>query len=81
MTPGDELELEVTDGCHGCGVCVEECPRGALAMRPVDGSVRAVLDRARCDSCRVCLEVCPVEAILERYPPSWRDGPTGRGTG
>jgi ferredoxin len=77
---GDALELEVTNECHGCGVCVEACPREALSMRTVDERPRAALDRALCDSCRICLEICPVEAILEKYPPAWRDVPTGGGT-
>ena len=66
------LRLEVTDACHGCGVCVEVCPRNAIAMRTRDGDPVAFIDTAACDLCRKCLDVCPVEAILEPYPPVWR---------
>jgi ferredoxin len=66
------IRLEVTDDCHGCGVCVGVCPKKAISM--VEGGIdpRALINRALCDLCRVCQDVCPVEAILEPYPPSWR---------
>ena len=65
--------LEVARDCHGCGVCVEVCAKGAIAMVEAEGSTRARIDTAKCDLCRKCLEVCPVEAIREPYPPPWRE--------
>jgi len=73
MAGGAIVILEVTGECHGCGVCVEACPRGAISMRSVDAQPRAAINPEACDLCRACLEVCPVEAILEPYPPRWRD--------
>lgn len=67
------IRLEVTPDCHGCGVCVEVCERGAIGMVETEGAVRAEIDQAKCDLCRKCLDVCPVEAILEPYPPVWRE--------
>lgn len=76
MAAGDRTEgstrLEVTPGCHGCGVCVDACPRGAIGMVGGDSLPRAEIDPASCDLCRACLDVCPVEAIGEPYPPAWR---------
>lgn len=45
--------------CLGCGSCVDDCPKGAIAL--VDGI--AAIERARCDGCGRCLEVCPQGAI------------------
>ncbi len=80
MGEGDVMDAEmkagrliVTGDCHGCGVCVEVCPKGALSM--VDGDVgpRARIDQAKCDLCRKCLDTCPVEAVGLPYPPKWRE--------
>jgi ferredoxin len=66
------LRLDVTDACHGCGVCVEACPRGAISMTTAEPAPVAVIAQTACDLCRACLDACPVEAILEPYPPLWR---------
>jgi arylsulfatase A-like enzyme/NAD-dependent dihydropyrimidine dehydrogenase PreA subunit len=65
--------LEVGPDCHGCGVCVDVCPREAITMVEAEGRVRARIDTAKCDLCRKCLDACPVEAIGEPYPPAWRE--------
>lgn len=45
--------------CAGCGICVDECPSGAICLE--DG--RAVIDQSRCTGCHTCVENCPNEAI------------------
>jgi electron transfer flavoprotein alpha subunit len=44
--------------CTGCGVCVDECPYGALEMK---GDVVTVNEK--CTFCGACIDVCPVEAL------------------
>ncbi len=55
------MSLLITDRelCTGCGICIEVCPFGALAL---DESGRAVADE-RCTGCGACIPECPVEAL------------------
>lgn len=46
------------DDCIGCGVCVDECPQGALSVEDV-----CVVDEDACIDCGSCIDQCPVEAI------------------
>jgi NAD-dependent dihydropyrimidine dehydrogenase PreA subunit len=48
------------DRCSGCGVCVDVCATGAIAIQ--DG--KAIIDQERCHLCEACFAVCPQEAIL-----------------
>ena len=45
--------------CQGCGLCVEACPTGAIALI----EDRAQIDEALCTSCQACADVCPHQAI------------------
>ncbi len=45
--------------CNGCGICVEECPAGAISIK----DEKAVINEALCKGCGACGALCPTEAI------------------
>lgn len=49
--------------CKRCGVCVKECPSGALTL----GKSVPELSDERCISCFCCHELCPNQAIRIRH--------------
>lgn len=56
------------DLCVGCGVCVDDCPVGAITLKE---NRKAVIDEDECIRCGQCHEVCPEEAVRhdsERIP-------------
>lgn len=46
--------------CNGCGVCIPNCPEGALQI--IDGKARLVSDLF-CDGLGACIGECPLGAI------------------
>jgi len=48
------------DKCTGCGLCIPNCPEGAIQM--IDGKARLVSDLF-CDGLGACLGHCPAGAI------------------
>jgi len=48
------------DRCTGCGLCIPNCPEGALQI--IDGKARLVSDLA-CDGLGACIGHCPEGAI------------------
>lgn len=54
--------VKIDEGlCNGCGLCIPECPEGAL--RIVDGKARLIAE-AYCDGLGACLRGCPRGAIV-----------------
>ncbi len=46
--------------CNGCGICIPDCPEGALQV--IDGKARLISD-LYCDGLGACLKACPVGAM------------------
>ena len=46
--------------CNGCGLCIPNCPEGALAI--IDGKARLISDLF-CDGLGACIGHCPQGAI------------------
>ena len=79
--------------CDGCGICIAECPAGALVETGNTGCAkcvkycltmevpclpaRVVLLDALCDGCGVCAAACPHDAI-SMIADGGREGAVGR---
>lgn len=48
------------DKCNGCGLCIPDCPEGALQI--IDGKARLISDLF-CDGLGACIKTCPVDAL------------------
>jgi len=56
------------DLCIGCGVCVDDCPVGAITLKE---DQKAVINEDECIRCGQCHDICPQEAVRhdsERIP-------------
>ena len=49
----------IKDKCVGCGLCVENCPVGAIK---IENNISKI-DESICINCGLCQENCPVDAI------------------
>jgi NAD-dependent dihydropyrimidine dehydrogenase PreA subunit len=49
------------DKCTGCGICVPDCPEGALQI--IDGKARLISDLF-CDGLGACIKTCPENAFF-----------------
>ncbi len=58
--------------CVGCGICVGQCPSGAMSMK----GGKAEIDMDKCIRCGKCHDFCPRNAVRhdsERIPQEVED--------
>lgn len=60
------LDSTISEFCEACGVCIRECPAGAIHEKPLPGKETRI-DGAKCMpffmgklGCSVCIRVCPL---------------------
>jgi ferredoxin len=56
------------DMCVGCGICIDDCPVGAITLKE---NQTAIINEDECIQCGKCHDVCPEEAVRhdsERIP-------------
>jgi len=51
--------------CSGCGLCVADCPDGAINLEHVGGRTVARVDDVLCRSCGSCVATCPAAAVSQ----------------
>jgi heterodisulfide reductase subunit A len=69
MRPGQyvmRMEKAIVDEarCSKCGMCVTNCPYGAITLDPKEKF--AVVDEVKCRACGLCANTCPSAAITVR---------------
>lgn len=60
------MAMVIAGECIGCGVCLEECPEGAVS----EGDEGFYIDSDICNECEglemaQCVQVCPVDCIIK----------------
>lgn len=54
------ITFSITEDCIGCTKCAQQCPAGAIAMKPYEVHE---IDESKCVRCGGCRDVCPVNAV------------------
>ncbi len=54
------------DKCTSCGVCIPQCPTGALRIKDRK-TMKMDFDPSKCIACELCIKPCPVRCIEVKY--------------
>jgi electron transport complex protein RnfB len=85
MSVVDGLAVVDPEKCVGCGACVEQCPRGVIALiprkaktavacnSPLKGPDVRKLCSVGCIGCGICAKNCPSQAIEMKGALAWID--------
>ena len=63
--------MKITKDCISCGMCIEECPVGAIGIDGIknieQGYAQSVIDQDKCIDCKTCITSfeCPSNAIVK----------------
>ncbi|MFH0896449.1 MAG: NADH-ubiquinone oxidoreductase-F iron-sulfur binding region domain-containing protein [Candidatus Bathyarchaeota archaeon] len=63
----------IPERCTACGLCIKECPEGAIEYREVydekkkDTVKKAVINAEKCRKCGQCFSVCPLRAVEKEW--------------
>jgi len=52
--------FKITSNCLNCGICVHECPEGAMSEK----LGKIVIDKDKCSECGLCEELCLIEGVV-----------------
>ncbi|MEW6661217.1 MAG: DUF362 domain-containing protein [Bacillota bacterium] len=55
------MVYKISEECLACGVCMDECPAGAIK----EGDDIFLIDSEICTECGTCVDSCPNSAIVE----------------
>ncbi len=55
------IRYRITDDCIGCTKCAQQCPTGAIAMKPHEVHE---IDQEMCVRCGGCRNICPVNSVV-----------------
>ena len=53
------------EGCDGCAICLDVCPRGVYEL---ESEKAVVSDAEKCENCTACFKQCPQQAISIGVP-------------
>jgi len=53
------MAYRILDTCVACGVCISECPVGAIT----EGDPIYMIDPELCTECGACADACPTGSI------------------